>query len=362
MRKHLLVLLSVILAFSVVLTGCFSSEAEPTSAKEENKSAAPAAPAKKSMLETVKNRGKLVAGVNAKLPGFGYVGSDGTYTGFDVDFARAVAAAVFGDPNKVDFRPLSAQERFTALQTGEVDVLIRNTTWTSSRDTSVGLNFAPTTFYDGQGIMVLKDSGINSLKDLEGARIGVQSGTTTELNLADQLRKAGVTYESVVYEDSDALVAAYEQGTVDAWTTDKSGLISRQAVMADPKAHKVLKESLSKEPLGPAVLHGDDQWFDIVKWVVNVTIEAEELGITKDNIDSFMNSEDPVVRRLLGLEGEVGKEIGLSNDFAIQVIKAVGNYGEIYNRHLGPDTIFGLERGLNDLWTNGGLLYSPPFR
>ncbi len=368
-KRSFFLVLSLLLALSFVLSAC--SDSEPTASTNEpnktndsnnNTNVAQSGETGKTMLQKVQERGKVVVGVNGKLPGFGYLESDGSYTGFDVDFGKAIAAAVFGDASKVEFRPLSAQERFTALQTGEIDVLIRNTTWTTTRDTSVGLNFAPTTFYDGQGIMVRKDSGINTLKDLEGARIGVETGTTTELNLADQMRKLGINYEQVVFDDHNSLVAAYEQGTVDGWTTDKSGLVSSQAVLKNPEEHKILKETLSKEPLGPAVLHGDDQWFDIVKWVTFATIEAEELGINSENIDSFMNSEDPVVRRLLGLEGDLGKELGLSNDFVVNVIKSVGNYGEIYNRHLGPDTIFNLDRGLNDLYTNGGILYSPPFR
>lgn len=369
LRKYLLLVSFIlVLAFAGALTGCSKNDAEPTStSKTENTSNNNAtgntgASDSTSMLQKIKDRGKVVVGGNGKLPGFSYVASDGTYEGFDVDFGKALAAAIFDDPNAVEFRPLSAQERFTALQSGEIDVLIRNTTWTLSRDAQLGTNFAPTTFYDGQGIMVRKDSGIETLKDLEGARIGVETGTTTELNLADQFRKLGINYEPVVFEDSNALVAAYEEGSIDAWTTDKSGLASRLSTLTDPTAHKILKENLSKEPLGPAVLHGDDQWFDIVKWVTFATIEAEELGITQANVDSFLTSEDPVVRRLLGLEGDLGKQLGLSNDFAVKVVKAVGNYGEIYNRHLGPDTVFGLERGLNDLWLNGGLQYSMPFR
>jgi general L-amino acid transport system substrate-binding protein len=350
LRKHVLLVLSVALIFSVFLGACSSPEEETTVEK------------KAAMLQVIKDRGKLVAGVNGKLPGFGYLETDGSYTGFDVDFSKAIAAAIFGDPSKIEFRPLSAKERFTALQTGEIDVLVRNTTWTSSRDAQVGLNFAPTTFYDGQGVMVHKNSGIKSLKDLQGARIAVESGTTTELNLADQLRKLGVAYEPVVFDSQDAAIAAYEQGSADAYTTDRSGLVSRRAVMPNPADHVILKEVLSKEPLAPAVLDGDDQWYDVVKWVVNATIEAEELGITQSNIDSFMDSKDPVVRRLLGVEGELGSQLGLSNDFVVNVIKAVGNYGEIYNRHLGPGTIFELDRGINNTWLNGGLLYAPPFR
>ncbi|MCA1030725.1 amino acid ABC transporter substrate-binding protein [Bacillus timonensis] len=348
MKKLVSLSFVLMLILSVALVGCKSKEATTE--------------AKTSILDTVKKRGKLVAGVNGQLPGFGYVESDGTYTGFDIDFAKAIAAAVLGDANAIEFRPLSAQERFTAVQTGEVDVLVRNTTWTTSRDTGVGLNFAPVTFYDGQGLMVRKDSGVTSLKDLEGMRIGVETGTTTELNLADQMRKLGVNYEQVKFESADAVVAAYEQGSIDAWTTDKSGLVSRLSIMKNPSEHKILNDSLSKEPLAPAVIAGDDKWFDIVKWVVNVTIEAEELGITSKNVDEFVKSEDPVIQRLLGTDGDLGKQLGLDADFAVKVIKQVGNYGEIFERHLGKGSVFGLERGQNDLHTNGGLLYSPPFR
>ncbi len=347
MRKITTILLSVGLLFSVFLTGC-SNEAST----EE----------KTSLLDTVKDRGKLNAGVNGELPGFSYLESDGTYSGFDVDFARAVAAAVLGDADAVDYRPLSSKERFTAVQTGEVDLLSRNTTWTISRDTSVGLNFAPVTFYDGQGIIVTKASGMKSLKDLEGARISVESGTTTELNLADQMRKYGINYEAVVYDSQDAAIAAYESGSVDAYTTDKSGLVARKAIMADPSAHVILDETLSKEPLAPAVIGGDDAWFDVVKWVVFGLIEAEELGITSKNVDEFVNSEDPVIKRLLGSDGDLGSQMGLNNDFMYQAIKQVGNYGEIFDRNLGPDTKFGLSRGLNALYTDGGIMYAPPLR
>ncbi len=315
-----------------------------------------------STLSTIEDRGYVVVGGNGQLPGFGYVDSDGENVGFDIDFGKAIAAAIFDDPEAIEVRPLSAQERFTALQTGEIDVLIRNTTWTTTRDTELGTHFGPTTFYDGQGIMVTKESGINTLAELEGARIGVETGTTTELNLADQFRKLGITYEQVVFDDSDSLVEAYESGSVDAWTTDKSGLVSRQATLTEPEAHKILDEALSKEPLGPTVRQGDDQWFNIVKWVTFATIEAEELGINSENVDDFLDSEDPVVRRFLGDEGELGDMMGIPNDFAYRVIKHVGNYGEIYNRHLGPDTVFNLGRDLNENWTNGGILYSPPFR
>lgn len=313
-------------------------------------------------LASVIDRGELNAGVNDQLPGFGYVDSDGNYAGFDVDFARAIAAGVLGDAEAVNFRPLSAQERFTAVQTGEVDVLLRNTTWTASRDTEVGLDFAPVTFYDGQGMMVLEDLGITTLEEMGGLTIGVETGTTTELNLADQMEALGVEYETQTYDDRDALIAAYEAGSVDAWTTDRSGLVSAFAVLDNPDDHIILEETLSKEPLAPAVLHGDDQWNDVVTWIVFALIQAEEFGITQDNVDDFMDSEDPDIRRLLGVDEDLGGFLGLESDFAYQAISQVGNYGEIYDRHLGPDTQFDLPRGMNSLYEDGGLQYSMPFR
>jgi general L-amino acid transport system substrate-binding protein len=347
MKKHLLALLSILLIFTVVLAGCSEEE----KAKET-----------KSQLDVVKKRGKLVGGVNADIPGFGYVASDGSYTGMDIDITKAIAAAIFGDPDAVEYRPLSAEERFIAVQTGEVDVLARNTTYTTSRDASVGLAFAPVTFYDGQGMMVREDSGIKSLKDLQGTRIAVESGTTTELNLADQMRKLGVTYEPVVFDSQDAAIAAYEEGSVDGFTTDRSALVSRRSTLAKPDEHFILSEVLSKEPLAPSVKDGDSKWVAVVTWTVHALIQAEEYGITQSNVDTFIDSEDPEIRRFLGVEGDLGEQLGLPKDFVVQIIKGVGNYGEIYNRHLGPDTVFDLDRGPNELWTNGGLMYSPPFR
>ena len=340
-------------------TGGAAETAAPTPIPEEKEEAQQTGG---SLLDTVKARGKLICGVNQALPGFGYLDQSGNFAGFDVDFCKAVAAAIFDDPNAVEYRPLTAQERFTALQTGEVDVLIRNTTWTLSRDTSVGLDFGVVTFYDGQGIMVRKADNITSMEDLNGAAICVQTGTTTELNLADQMRARGLDYEPVVFEDADSTFNAYEEGRCDAVTTDKSGLVSRRTVLQNPDDHVILDVTLSKEPLGPAVLQGDPIWHDVIMWVVFATIQGEEFGITSQNIDDFMNSEDPNVRRFLGLEGDLGTGLGLTNDFAYRVVKHVGNYAEIYDRNLGPDTPFNLPRGLNALWTDGGLLYSPPFR
>ncbi len=323
---------------------------------------APAAAPAGQRLAAVRARSRLLCGVQDKLPGFGYLDPSGEYMGFDVDFCRAVAAAVLGDATAVDFKPLTAQQRFTALQTGEIDVLIRNTTWTLSRDTQNGLDFAPTTFYDGQGMMVRADLGVADLAGLDGATVCVTSGTTTEKNLGDAMRTAGAAYTPVVLEDADQVFSAYDSGRCDAVTSDKSQLASRQTTLADPAAHVILDVTLSKEPLGPAVLQGDAQWADIVRWVVFGLIAAEEYGITTANLDTFLASDDPEIRRLLGVEDALGEGLGLGNDFMVPVLRAVGNYGEIYDRNLGPDTPFKLPRGLNRSWQDGGLLYSPPFR
>lgn len=338
--------------------GGTSAQASPAA------SGAPVEPATAGeLLAAVKNRGQLVCGVNDKLAGFGSVDASGQFSGFDVEFCRAIAAAVFGDPNKVQYRPLSAQERFTAVQTGEVDVLIRNTTWTTTRDSSVGLDFAPTTFYDGQGMMVRTADNITSLEDMNGASICVQSGTTTELNLADNFRARGLEFTPVVFPDSDATVAAYDEGRCDGFTTDKSGLAAERQGLKNPDEHVILDVTMSKEPLAPSVLQGDPQWHDIVSWVVYGIISAEEYEITQANVEQVaQSSEDPNVRRMLGAEGELGAGLGLDNNFMVNVIKAVGNYSEIYNRHLGPDTPINIPRGQNALYTDGGLLYAPPFR
>ncbi|RME66429.1 MAG: amino acid ABC transporter substrate-binding protein, partial [Caldilineae bacterium] len=320
----------------MIIAACLAPASGPApSAAEEP--AAPAQQETKSTLDIVKERGKLICVGNANLPGFGFLDEQGNFSGFDVDFCKALAAAIFGDASKFEIRAATAKERFTVLQSGEADVLIRNTTWTMSRDTDLGMNFTATTFYDGQGIMVPKASGIKTLQDLNGASICVQTGTTTELNLADQMAAAGVSYEPVVFETADEVTTAYEEGRCDAWTTDKSGLVSRQTVLKDPSAHEIMDVTLSKEPLGPAVRHGDDQWYDLVQWVVFSTFLAEEHGITSENVDSFMSNEDPNIRKLLGLEGDFCAKIGLESDCFVNVIKQVGNYEEIYNRNLGPD-------------------------
>lgn len=339
-----------------------AAAAEPTETTAET--AAPAAQAGGNTLEIVRERGVLNCGGNASVPGFGYLDPDtNEFSGFDIDLCRAVAAAVLGDAEAVEVRGVTGTDRFPVLQSGEIDILSRNTTWTISRDTSLGFNFGPTTFYDGQGMMVRKDSGITSLADMAGTSVCVQQGTTTEKNLADVMRALGVDYEPVVLADAPQTLAAYDEGRCDGFTTDKSGLVSNQILLAEPDAHIILDETMSKEPLGPLVRHGDDQWFDIVKWVTYGLMNAEELGITSENVEELATtSEDPVIRNLLGAEGDLGQGLGLDNDFMVKAIQQVGNYGEIYDRHLGPDTPFNLARGLNAQWTDGGLIYSPPFR
>lgn len=314
-------------------------------------------------LAEVRERGELVCGVNDQLPGFGSVNEAGEFEGFDVDFCRAVAAVVLGDSAAVRFRPLSAQERFTAVQTEEVDVLFRNSTWTSSRDSDVGLDFGPTNFYDGQGFMARADAGIETLEDLEGLRIGVQSGTTTELNLADVMGALDIQYEPVIFEQADQLVRAYDQGAVDAWTTDKSGLASYLPTLEDPSAHVIMEPTISKEPLAPAVLQGDSQWKDVIAWTLYGLFTAEEYGITSDNVaEQAETSAIPDVQRLLGVEPEPVEQLGLEPTAIYTAIEQVGNYGEIYDRNLGPDTQFNIPRGLNAQWSDGGLIYGIPFR
>ncbi|MGL6343959.1 MAG: amino acid ABC transporter substrate-binding protein [Waterburya sp.] len=346
-------------------SGCTSSN-DPKNNKKNNKTlentekAQEKATANQNRLATVMSRGRLICGVNGQLPGFSFVNDQGEYSGMDVDICRAVAAALFDNPSKVEFRDLSTPERFTAVQSGEVDMLSRNTTWTISRDTSVGMEFAPTTFYDGQGVMATQASDIETVEDLDGKSVCVLSGTTNEQNLADQMRRLGLNYAPVVFEDVDLLYGAYEQGRCEAVTSDRSQLTARRSILANPDAHEVLDEVLSKEPLGPVVADGDSQWFDVVKWVTYTLIQAEELGISSQNISEFAQSQDPEVRRFLGAEGNLGDDMGLPNDFAKKVIRHVGNYEEIYDRNIGEP--FELERGQNALWSDGGLLYSPPFR
>ena len=318
-------------------------------------------------LALVQERGQLICGVNGGLPGFSFLEEGtGEWSGFDVDYCRAVAAAVLEDPDAVEYRQLSTDDRGPALQTGEIDVLIRNTTWTVTRDVQWGL-FGPTTFYDGQGIMVRQEVGATSLEDLGGATICVQSGTTTELNLADAMASAGHegNYTTQVFDNIDETYNTYETGACDAVTSDRSQLVSRRTQMANPDDHVLLEVVMSKEPLGPATPLGDDQWFNVVKWTVFVTFEAEELGVTQANVTEMRDTSDnPLVQRLVGTDPEAqqGVELGLRNDWVVDVISAVGNYGEIFERNVGPNTELGLDRGLNRLWTDGGLIYAPPYR
>jgi len=313
-------------------------------------------------LTAIKARGSLNCGANTGLAGFGQPDAQGSWTGLDVEFCRAIAAAVFNDPTKVKFVPLSAKDRFTALQSGEVDVLVRNTTWTSSRDTSLGLNFAAVNYYDGQGFMVKKSLKVASAKELSGASICVQQGTTTELNLADYFRANKLELKSVTFATSDETTKAYDSGRCDAFTTDASGLYAERLRVAKPEDHMVLPEIISKEPLGPSVRHGDDQWYDIVMWTHYAMVTAEELGVTKANVDERLKSDTPDIKRLLGTEGKHGEALGLTNDWAYRIVKHVGNYGESFERTVGQGSPLKIGRGLNNLWNKGGLQYAPPIR
>ncbi len=313
-------------------------------------------------LDDVKAKGFVQCGVTTGLLGFASPDDAGNWKGFDVDYCRAVAAAIFADPEKVKYSPLNAKERFTALQSGEVDMLARNTTWTMSRDTSLGLKFIGINYYDGQGFMVRKDLNITSAKELEGASICVQTGTTTELNLASWFQANKLTYNPVVFEPLPETEHAYHSGRCDAYTTDSSGLYATRLKLSNPDNNVILPDIISKEPLGPVVRQGDDQWFNIVKWTHFAMINAEEAGVTQANVDQMTTSENPDVRALLGVEGTFGEGIGLSNDWAYNVIKMVGNYGEIFDRNIGAGSPLKIERGLNALWTNGGLQYAPPIR
>jgi general L-amino acid transport system substrate-binding protein len=313
-------------------------------------------------LDAIKAKGFLQCGVNTGLAGFGSPDESGNWSGFDIDYCRAVAAAIFGDGTAVKFTPLTAKERFIALQSGEVDMLARNTTWTMSRDTSLGLNFVGASYYDGQGFMVKKGLGISSALELSGATVCVQTGTTTELNLADYFRANGMELNAVVFEKSDETLAAYDQGRCDAYTTDASGLYAERTKLAAPDDHIVLPEIISKEPLGPVVRQGDDEWFNIVMWTHFALLTAEELGVTQANVADMATSHNPDVRRLLGAEGAFGAMMGLGNDWALNAIKAVGNYGEIFERNLGASTPLTIARGLNAQWSKGGLQYAPPIR
>jgi general L-amino acid transport system substrate-binding protein len=323
---------------------------------------APVTVANAAVLDQVKSKGFVQCGVSQGLPGFSSPDDKGNWTGIDVDLCRAIAAAIFDDATKVRYTPLTAKDRFTALQSGEIDVLSRNTTWTSSRDTSLGLNFAGVNYYDGQGFLVRKDKKVSSALELSGASVCTQTGTTTELNVADFFRSRNMKYEVVAFSTADETVKAYEAGRCDVFTSDVSQLYAMRLKLANTADHVVLPEIISKEPLGPVVRHGDDQWLDIVKWVLFAMLNAEELGIATKNVDEMMKSGNPEVKRLLGTEGNFGEQLGLTKDWVARIVKHVGNYGESFDRNVGAGSKLGIERGLNRLWNKGGIQYAPPIR
>ncbi|HEB69961.1 MAG TPA: amino acid ABC transporter substrate-binding protein [Desulfobulbus sp.] len=315
-----------------------------------------------STLEEVQKRDVLQCGVSTGLPGFSATDEKGNWKGLDVDGCKAIAAAVLGDANKVKYIPLNAKERFTALQSGEIDVLVRGTTWTLTRDTSLGLNFAGVNYYDGQGFMVSKKLGVKSAKELDGAAICIQAGTTTELNLADYFTQNKMKYEPVVFDSHDQTIKGFEAGRCDVLTSDQSQLYGLRTHLANPSDAILLPEIISKEPLGPVVRQGDDGWFNIVRWTFFAMVDAEDMGVTSKNIDKMKKSDNPGIRRLLGLEGIKGKSLGLADDWSYQIIKQVGNYGEVFERNVGMDSPLKIKRGLNALWSKGGIQYAPPIR
>ena len=320
------------------------------------------APACAQTLKTVKDQGSLLCGVNQGIAWFSLPDDKGNWSGLDVEFCRAIAAAIFNDASKVKFVPLSSKDRFTALQSGAIDVLSRNSTWTSSRDTSLGLNFAAVNYYDGQGFMVRKALKVNSALELNGASVCTQTGTTTELNLADYFRANNMKYEVIAFATADETIKAYDGGRCDVFTTDVSQLYAERLKLANINDHVILPEIISKEPLGPAVRHGDDQWFDIVKWVHFAMVNAEELGVSSKNVDEALKSNQPEIRRLVGTEGAYGEQLGLTKDWVVRIVKQVGNYGESFDRNVGTGSKLGISRGLNRLWTKGGIQYAPPIR
>lgn len=321
-----------------------------------------ASPVTATTLDDVKARGLLNCGSNGQLPGFGMPDTQGVWTGLDVDFCRAIAAAIFNDASKVRFVPLSAKDRFTALQAGDVDVLARNTTWTLSRDTQLGLNATGVNYYDGQGFLIRKSLKVNSALELNDAAVCVQQGTTTELNLTDYFRANRMRLKTVTFATLDEALKAYDTGRCDAFTADASALYSVRLKLAQPDDQVVLPEIISKEPLGPFVRQGDDQWFDIVRWVLFAMLNAEELNITKTNVDEQVKSPNPEIKRLLGSEGNFGEQLGLSKEWAYRIVKLVGNYGEVFERNLGQGSPLKITRGLNALWTKGGIQYGMPIR
>lgn len=323
-------------------------------------SAALATPAAADTLDIVKEHGVVACGVSQGVAGFSSPDDQGKWTGFDVDFCRAVAAAVLGDPDKVRYVPLSTKERFTALQSGEVDLLSRQTTWSLSRDAGMGIHFAGTAYYDGQGFLVAKKLGVDSALKLSGASVCTEQGTTTEQNLADYFSANKLAYEPVVIDSADGVIKAFDSGRCDVYTTDASALYAQRLKLTDPTAYTVLPEIISKEPLGPAVRQGDDKWFNVVRWSLFSLIEAEELGITQKNAEAELKSANPAVRRFLGAEGDNGQQLGLDPRFAYNIVSAVGNYGEMFERNLGQSSALKIDRGLNSLWNKGGLMYAPP--
>jgi len=335
----------VSLAFTLALAAAFWSQA-----------------ATAQTLKTVTDRGALSCGVSQGLPGFSLPDDKGNWTGLDVDICRAIAAAIFNDPAKVKFVPLSAKDRFTALQSGEIDLLSRNTTWTLSRDTSLGANFTGVTYYDGQGFLVKKSLKVNSALELNSASVCVQTGTTNEQNLADYFKGNNMKYEVIAFGSADETIKAYESGRCDVFTADVSQLFAERLKLSNPADHSVLPEVISKEPLGPMVRHGDDQWFDLVKWVLFAMIDAEELGVTQKNVDEMAKSDKPEFRRAFGTDGNLGEQLGLTKDWVSRIVKAVGNYGESFDRNVGAGSKLGIARGLNQLWTKGGIQYAPPIR
>jgi general L-amino acid transport system substrate-binding protein len=324
--------------------------------------AAAVQPATAQTLDVIRDRGKLICGINPDLPGFAARDPEGAWRGFDVDFCRAVAAAIFNDAGKVEFKALSNAERLTALKNSDIDLLSRNTTWTMARETALGINFAAVTYYDGQGFLVRSSLKAESALELGGKSICVQTGTTTEANLADYFRGKKLTYQLNAFPSADEALAAYNDGRCDAFTTDTSALFAERLKLAKPDEHVILPDIISKEPLSPAVRQGDDRWFKIVQWTHFVMLNAEELGVTSKTIEQAMNSDNPEIRRLVGLDGSAGPDIGLSSDWAARIIRLVGNYDEVFERNVGTGSKLGIPRGINQLWTHGGIQYAPPIR
>jgi general L-amino acid transport system substrate-binding protein len=339
-------------AFSVALTVAIGLSA----------SAATAQSTSSPTLDAVKAKGFIQCGVTAGVPGFSAPDANNVWTGLEVDFCRAMSAAIFNNPDNVRYTSLTSQERFTALSAGEIDVLSRTTTWTMSRDTQLGIKFVGTMFYDGQGFMVRVADGIKSALELSGAAICIESGTTTELNAADYFAANNLEFNTVVFVDQNEVVKAYEDGRCDVYTTDSSALAAERSKLANPADHVILPEIISKEPLGPVVRQGDETWFNIARWTYYALLEAEELGVTQANVDEMLGSDNPSIKRLLGVEGDFGTPMGLNKDWAYQIIKHIGNYSESYEKHVGPNTPIGLARGLNALWRDGGIQYAPPIR